>query len=258
MTCAICGKPRTNSESDPHGMFGNHEYQPKEDTPKPSIRYLPNLIQGSDEWLEQRRGMVTASVVGKLITPKTVKPAANPESRALTMLLAAERITGWTDPTYVSDDMLRGVEDEPRARAWYSENHAPVSEVGFIIRDDWGYSIGYSPDGLVGDDGLIEVKSRRQKTQLSTFLDDEPPLEVMAQLQCGLLVSGRQWIDYVSWCGGMVPFVKRVHPQQKWFDAIIEAVATFEENVGVMVRTYQRKTEGKQPVDRIIEQEITI
>lgn len=257
MTCVVCGKPRTNSSADPHGQFGHHEYQ---ETPvaEPSIHYLLNLIQGSDEWLEQRRGMVTASVVGRLITPKTVKPAANPDSRSLTMLLAAERITGWTDPTYISDDMLRGIEDEPRARDWYSENHAPVKEVGFIIRDDWGYKIGYSPDGLVGEDGLIEIKSRRQKTQLSTFLDDQPPLEVMAQLQCGLLVSGRKWIDYVSWCGGMVPYVKRVLPSQKWFDAITEAVATFEENVGVMVRTYERKTEGKQPVERAVEEEMVI
>jgi hypothetical protein len=75
---------------------------------------LPDLLQGSEEWLEQRRGMVTASVVGQLVTPSTVKVAKNDNSRALTAQLVAERITGWTDPVYVSDDMLRGHEDEPR------------------------------------------------------------------------------------------------------------------------------------------------
>ena len=79
-----------------------------------TLHELPDLIQGTDEWHDQRRGIITASVVGKLITATTIRPASNPESRALTTQLAAERITGWTDPTYMNDDMLRGVEDERR------------------------------------------------------------------------------------------------------------------------------------------------
>ena len=208
------------------------------------------LTQGSDEWHDVRRGIVTASVVGKLITPKTVKPAANPESHSLTLLLAAERITGWTEPTYTSDDMWRGIEDEPIARDWYSEHHTPVAEVGFMAEDRFGFTIGYSPDGLVGDDGLIEVKSRRSKGQVLAHIEDAVPIENMAQLQCGLLVSGRKWIDYVSWCGGLPPYVKRVEPDRKWFDEIVEAVTVFEENVGVMVRTYQRNTAGLPTTER--------
>ncbi|MGZ0843127.1 YqaJ viral recombinase family protein, partial [Klebsiella pneumoniae subsp. pneumoniae] len=147
---------------------------------------------------DQRRGIITASVVGKLITSKTLKAAANPESRSLTAHLVAERITGWTDPTYISDDMLRGMADEPRARDKYAEHYnVPVRQVGFMIRENRGVKLGYSPDGLVGDDGLIEVKSRLQKKQVETVLSGEPPAENMAQLQCGLLVSGREWIDYI-------------------------------------------------------------
>jgi hypothetical protein len=218
----------------------------------------PNLLQGSDEWHNQRRGIITASAVGKLITTKTLSTASNPESRGLTVLLAAERITGWTDPTYVSDDMWRGIDDEPRARDKYAEHYAPVAEVGFMVEDRWGFKIGYSPDGLVGDDGLIEIKSRRAKTQLATILADEVPAENMAQLQCGLLVSGREWIDYISYCGGMPLFVKRVLPQPKWFGAIVEAVTTFEENAGVMVRTYNRSTVGLHPTERTTEMEIVL
>jgi predicted phage-related endonuclease len=124
--------------------------------------------------------------------------------------------------------MLRGIEDEPRAVEVYSEHFAPVTTVGFMVRDDWGFSIGYSPDGLVGEDGLIEVKSRRAKKHLQTILADEVPAENMAQLQCGLLVSGRKWLDYVSYSGGMPLYVKRVEPDQRWFDAIVEAVEGFE------------------------------
>jgi hypothetical protein len=223
-----------------------------------SLIQLDDLIQGTDEWLDQRRGMVTASVVGKLVTAKTLKTASNDESRGLTAQLVAERITGWTDPVYVSDDMLRGTEDEPRARDLYSEHYAPVTEVGFLIRDDWGFRIGYSPDGLVGDDGLIECKSRRAKKQLQTILADEVPPENMPQLQCGLLVSGREWIDYVSYAGGMPMWVKRVTPDQRWFDAILTAVALFEETAAEMVATYEEVTKGLAPTERVIEMEMVI
>jgi hypothetical protein len=218
----------------------------------------PDLIQGSDEWLEQRRGIVTASVVGRLITPKTIRSADNPESRSLITLLAAERITGWTEPSYVSDDMLRGLDDEPRARDKYAKHYAPVAEAGLMVEDRWGFRIGYSPDGLVGDNGLIEVKSRRPKIQLATILADEVPIETVAQLQCALLVSGREWIDYVSYCGGMPMWVKRVYPQQNWAEAIVEAVTVFEENVAEMIRTYQALTAGLHPTERTVEQEMIV
>lgn len=209
-----------------------------------------DLMQGTDEWHDVRRGIVTASTVGKLITLKTLQPASNTESRSLTTLLAAERITGWTDPTYMSDDMMRGVEDEPIARDKYAEHYEPVTEVGFMVEDRWGWRLGYSPDGLVGTEGLIEIKSRRSKTQLATILADEVPSENMAQLQCGLLVSGRQWIDYVSYAGGMPLFVKRVFRDQKWFDAIIAAVNQFEDNVADMIATYEQSIVGLHPTER--------
>jgi len=222
------------------------------------LHILPDLIQGSDAWHDQRRGIVTASVVGKLVTPATVKTANNDESRGLTALLAAERITGYTEPTYVSDDMLRGIEDEPRAVDVYGKHYAEVTTVGFMIRDDWGFKIGYSPDGLVGDDGLIEVKSRRQKKHLQTILADEAPSENMAQLQCALLVSGREWIDYVSFSGGMALWVKRVYPDPKWFGAIVAAVDTFEKTAAGMLAAYEAATAGLPTTERINLDEMVI
>lgn len=215
-----------------------------------SLHVFAHLVQGTDEWIEARRGIVTASVVGQLITPKTVKPASNTDTRALTALLVAERITGWVEPAYVSHDMLCGSLDEPVARAVYAAHYAPVTEVGFMVRDDWDYRIGYSPDGLVGDDGLIEIKSRRPKAQLSTVLADEVPAENVAQIQCGLLVSGRQWCDYVSFCGGMPLWTKRVYPNERWFDAIITAVAGFEQNAAAMVAAYQAAVAGLPATER--------
>ena len=198
-----------------------------------------HIEQGTELWHDVRRGIVTASAVGKLITPKTVKPASNDISRALTLTLAAERITGWTEPTYINADMQRGIDEEPIARDLYDEHYYPVTQTGFMVEDRWGFEIGYSPDGLVGDDGLIEIKSRRAKTQLATILADEVPLENQAQLQAGLLVSGREFIDYVSYCSGMPMYVKRVLPDMKWFDAVLEAVDTFEATVAGIVANYR-------------------
>lgn len=218
---------------------------------------LPDLIQGTDEWHDQRRGIVTASVVGRLLT-STGKVASNDTSRTLVAQLVAERITGWTDPVYVSDDMLRGHDDEPRAVDVYAEHFAPVATTGFMVRDDWGFSIGYSPDGLVGTDGLIEVKSRRAKKQLQTILDDAVPAENMAQIQCGLLVSGRVWCDYVSYCGGMPLYVKRVYGDPNWFDAIVAAVASFELAASLMTEQYEAATAGLPATERIVEMEMIL
>jgi len=224
-----------------------------------SLIEMPDLIQGSDEWLEQRRGIVTASTVGKLVTSKTIRPASNDDSRGLAALLVAERITGYVDPVYVSDDMLRGHEDEPRAVEVYSERYAPVAyPTGFMVRDDWGFRIGYSPDGLVGDDGLIEVKSRRSKKHLQTILADEVPAENMAQLQCGLLVSGREWIDYLSYCGGMPLYRKRVVPNEIWFAAIVTAVEIFEHTAAEMLEAYAAAVRDLPMTERVIEMDIIL
>lgn len=178
--------------------------------------------------------------------------ANNSTSRGLTRLLTSERLTGYTEETFVSEDMWLGAEvNEPLARDLYRKHYAPVTEVGFLVRDDWGFSIGYSPDGLVGDDGLIEVKSRRQKIHLGTILADKVPAENMPQLQAGLLVSGRKWIDYVSYCGGMPLWTKRVFPDQQWFDAILSAVRTFEHAAEDMANTYLSRVEGLPATERI-------
>jgi hypothetical protein len=217
-----------------------------------SLHILPDLMQGSEEWYDQRRGMVTASVVKSLITPATIKPANNPEARSLVALLVSERITGWTDPTYTSGDMWRGHEDEPRAVETYAEHYGvSVEQVGFMVEDRWGFKIGYSPDGLVGDDGLLEIKSRRPKKHLQTILADAVPAENVAQIQAGLLVSGRKWCDYLSYCGGMPMWRKRVEPDPRWQEAIVEAVEQFELAAAVMTATYEKATKGLAQTERV-------
>lgn len=214
-----------------------------------SLHIYDDLEQGTDAWLEARRGMVTASVVGQLLTA-TGKPARNDYSRRLTLSLVAERITGYIEPVFVTDDMLRGTLDEPIARDIYSGHYEQATEVGFMVRDFGGFKIGYSPDGLVGDDGLIEIKSPRAKEHIRTVLADEVPDRYMPQVQCGLLVSGRQWCDYVSYHGGQPMWRKRVYADPKWHEAIVEAVATFEQVAEEMTHNYATATEGLPATER--------
>jgi hypothetical protein len=219
-----------------------------------SLHIFNDLEQGTEEWLAARRGMVTASVVGQLLTA-TGRPASNDTSRRLTLALVAERITGETEPVYMNDDMLRGHLEEPRARDMYAEHFSGgeiVSETGFMVRDDWGFQLGYSPDGLVGDDGLIEVKAPRAKGHIATILSGVVPDRHMPQIQAGLLVSGREWCDFISYYGGLPPFVKRVHADPKWAESIVAAVAAFEQAAVQMTERYDIATRGLPATERRI------
>lgn len=224
------------------------------------IKYYNDIEQGGEEWLALRRGILTASEMRLIMTP-TLRPASNDKERAHMFELLGQRITGYTEPHYISDDMLRGHEDEIEARIRYAEHFAPVTECGFVTRDMGGFTIGYSPDGLVGDDGLIECKSRRQKYQIETILADEVPAEYLLQCQTGLLVTGRKWLDFISYCGGLPMFVKRVWPCQEIQHAIIAAASAFEQRLAAAQARYAEWL-ARQPViihtERTIEQEILI
>lgn len=218
-----------------------------------NLRILPDLEQGSPEWHDQRRGMVTASVVGQLITPATMKVASNDTSRGVVATLTAERITGYTEPSFMNDDMLRGVMHESIARDRYAEvNKATVQQVGFAVRTlDGGHELGYSPDGLVGDDGLLEVKCPRAKTHIRTIAADQVPTHYMAQCQTGLFVMGRQWIDFVSFCAGLPMWTKRVLPDPKWQEAIAAAVIAFEKASDELATEYLTRAADLPATERI-------
>lgn len=225
------------------------------------ITYHPELIQGSDAWHECRRGKLTASEMGLIITP-TLKVASNEKERSHLYELLAQRISGYVEPSYVSDSMLRGRDDEIEARNTYAKHYAPVEECGFITNDRWGFTLGYSPDGTVGSPGLIECKSRKQKYQVQTIIenicDETIPAEYLMQCQTGLLVSEREWIDFVSYSGGLPMVVIRIHPDPVVQDAIINAAAKFEARIAEKLLIYRKATEGLIPTERRIDQEMFI
>lgn len=229
-----------------------------------NIVYYPDLVQGSDEWLAARCGLLTASEMKLIITP-TLKPASNDKERGHLYELLAQRITKYVEPRYVSDDMLRGKEDEIEAVALYAKSYAPVESVGFVTNDKWGFVLGYSPDGLVGDDGQIECKSRNQKYQVRTLVDFVPANAIdpdfMIQTQTGLIVTERAWCDLVSYSGGLPMATVRVFPDQKIQAAILEAAEAFEARLAKAYAAFQAVLASSArliPTERKIYQEMYV
>lgn len=220
-----------------------------------TITYHPELVQGSDEWIDARRGLITAGSMDLVLTP-TLKIASNEKERSHLYELLAQRVTGYTEPSYISDDMLRGLDDEVYAKALYAEKYHPVVDTGLVTNDALGFLIGFSPDGLVGDDGLVEIKSRRQKWQAQTIVEDEVPTEYMLQIQTGLFVTGRPWCDFISYCGGMHMFVKRVYPLPDHQTAIKTAATAFEIRLRTAEKVYREKIKALYPTERRIQEDI--
>ena len=221
--------------------------------------YHHDIEQGTDEWHALRRGKITASAVSRLITA-TGKPANNDTSRAQLLQLLAERITGESEASFYGDDMARGHLLEPLARDLYAKHYTPVVECGFVTRAlDSGLILGYSPDGLVGDDGLIEIKSPRQKNHLKAMLADEVPAEYVPQVQLGLAVTGREWCDFISYAPGLPLFVKRCQRNEGVIAQLIAAAAAAELELQRLMAVYTEAA-GRYPATEPIqpEQEIIV
>jgi hypothetical protein len=225
-----------------------------------TIKIHDNVEQGTDEWLAMRLGLLTASEMDRILTP-TLKVASNDKERTHLYEILAQRITGYVEPQYVSDKMLRGHADEITAREIYSDKIAPVTEVGFVTNDRWGFTLGCSPDGLVGDEGMIEIKSRDQKYQARTLVELEVPQEYMIQIQTSLLITARKWCDFLSFSGGMPMPVMRVLPDPAYFEAIIGAATGFEERIAIAHAKYLEALDGRVQIfetERTEEKDIII
>lgn len=263
---------------------------------------IHEVEQRDAAWYELRRGMVTASVIGQLISSTTLGAAQtdcpacgslagypcsskrtggpiatlhperaeaareadittlviadNETTRGLAATLAAERIAG-IDPigTYFTRDMERGVLSEDPAREAYTAHYGTeVEPCGFMVRDFDGFSIGLSPDGLVGEAGLVEIKAPRRKGHVETVISDQVPAAHVAQIQTALLVSGRDWCDFVSFAGGMRLWTKRVTPDPDWHTALIAAAKQLEATIQRIVATYEAATAGFPMTDLLPEE----
>lgn len=231
---------------------------------KVGVQIHCDFEQGSIRWLAARCGLLTASELDRIITP-TLKVADNPKSRAHCWELAAQRITNYVEPQYISDAMLRGQADEILAREAYAEHFAPVEQCGFVTNNKWGFTLGCSPDGLIGNDGLIECKSSCQKLHVQRLVDHfesgTPPEEFMLQVQGLMLITERKWCDLLLRCGGLPQKRIRIEPDAQIQNAILDAASKFESRINEVVANWQSLLAADPkliPTERTVEEEMVI
>lgn len=160
------------------------------------MNIIETCEQGSVEWLSLRLGKITASRVKDVLTKgRGTSPSKTAESYM--MELIAEILTGNSKPFFENDAMRWGTETEPQARAMYAVNNdfVDVKEVAFVEHNE---QVGISPDGLIGDDGLLEIKCPNTTTQLKRALSDDYSADYKAQIQMQLWVTEREWCDFLS------------------------------------------------------------
>ena len=153
------------------------------------------IEQGSPEWFEQRRGKVTASRIADIMA--RTKSGYSTSRQNYLMQLLCERLTGKVEESFKSSAMQRGNDLEPEARNWYQlETGEIVEQISFIDHPNID-DAGASPDGLVGNEGLIEIKCPNTATHIETLRSKKPSDRYYKQMQWQMACTGRKWCDFV-------------------------------------------------------------
>ena len=191
------------------------------------------MEQRSNEWYEARRGKATASRIADIIT--RTKTGYGASRKNYLAQLVAERLTGTVANSFSNAAMQWGTDTEPQARAAYEfYKDCEVTETGFIDHPTIGMA-GASPDGLVGDDGLVEIKCPNTATHIDTLLREVVPGKYITQMTWQMACTGRKWCDFVSFDprmpANMSLFVSRVPLDESYLHDIEGEVEKFLDEV---------------------------
>jgi len=192
--------------------------------------------QNSPEWLRARMGIPTASEFKKVISVN--KDARDKVTRRAYMpKLAGEIITGEPSESYSNSHMERGHVMEAEARDLYCFVHdAPLTRVGFVRRGP----CGCSPDSLIGDDGVLEIKTAFPHILIGYILADRFPAEHVAQCQGALFVTQRKWLDIAVYWPKMPLFVKRIERDDEYQTMLARSLSDFNSELAVIVERLRR------------------
>lgn len=171
-----------------------------------------NVEQGTEEWLKLRLGVPTASNFDRIMTPK--KQQLSSAADTFIAELIGEKLSPYMPEraeTYTSRAMEWGKQTEEEARRFYAmDQNATPTNGGFCTTDDG--RLGASPDFLIGDDGCGELKCPQPGTHVQYLIDGVLPEAYKCQVHGHLIVTGRQWCDFMSYSMGLPPFIVRVTP----------------------------------------------
>lgn len=205
--------------------------------------------QGTPEWLAERAGKVTASRMADLMaTIKTGEAASRANYRAE---LVAQRLTGQVESGFTNAAMQWGTEQEPFARASYEILRGViVEETGFIPHPTILMS-GASPDGLVGSDGMVEIKCPNTATHIAFLLDGKIPQKYQLQMAWQMACCGRQWVDYASFDPRMPEYLRlkvaRFNRDPAQIEAMESEVRKFIAEIDAMVSALEKVSTDSHP-----------
>lgn len=201
-----------------------------------------DFAQGSDDWFRTRAGIPTASEFSTVLA----KGRGGGESvtrRKYLYRLAGEIITGVPEETYGNAHMERGKAMEPEARDLYVMlSDAETQQIGFIRNGNKGCS----PDALIGNDGLLEIKTKLPSIMVELLIKGEVPPEHKAQCQGALWVCEREWLDFFAYWPGMPSFTRRVYRDEPYIATLATAVDEFNSELREIVE----KVRGPAMQDR--------
>jgi len=205
---------------------------------------IHNCEQGGEEWIRLRLSIPTASCFDQIITPKTMKLSAS--SPTYMHVLLAQWITGEPLDTFEGDWTRHGHEYEDESRSSYAfASGQSIEQVCLITTNDG--MVGASPDGMVGDDGLVELKCTKGNTHVAYLLKRDVDEKYRTQLQGQLWVCEREWVDIQSYCVGFPSVVIRVNRDDDYISKLSDAVLSF---VDVMLETREKLTQQYGPFKR--------
>jgi hypothetical protein len=187
--------------------------------------------QRTEEWYESRLGIPTGSCFDRIVT---MKGEPSKQAEKYMYQLAGELLSGERENCYQSADMLRGTELESEARLVYEmENEVEVVVPGFQLASCGLY--GGSADGLVGSDGMIEIKCPKASTHIEYLESGKLPSTYFQQVHGYMLIYSRQWCDFFSYFPGIKPFQVRVYPDTKFQEKLHGELVKFCEALKKLV-----------------------
>lgn len=214
---------------------------------------MSEIIQGSPEWFEIRCGKATASRIADIVARTKSGYSASRANYAAQ--LVAERLTGTVAESFTSAAMQHGTDTEPMARSAYQfYTDADVAQTGFVLHPSIA-DAGASPDGLVGEVGLVEIKCPNTATHIDTLLNGKVPAKYVAQMMWQMACTGRQWCDFASFDPrlpeAMRLFVLRIERDETMISELEQEVAAFLSEVRATVESLKSKYDP-EPVDELL------
>ena len=206
---------------------------------------MGEIIQGSPEWFAVRSGKVTASRVADVLSKGRDGESASRKNYKADLVV--ERLTQQKTAGFSSSAMQWGVDTEPQARAAYEVTTCDfVEQIAFVDHPSI-VNFGCSPDGLVGDEGLIEIKCPNTATHLDYLEADAPPKKYFIQMQSQMAVTGRKWCDFVSFDprlpDGLELFIVRVNRDDKYIKIMEDEVSKFLQEIDNKVESLTKRND---------------